>query len=399
MPIGRLSVNGPTSKVDTSAADVAAMIDRSLDDAVLFLDTNVFTTALDNQVWDSFLRRKILIAPMIWKELLDWMKTPYQNPNIRDRVIECVEAQVKKGQDPAMPQAQIHQVLSSAHPDIEVGFVNDTYTTHAYEYYLRLLQLRKVIGPVAAGVLERKLGRPPTSDEFLAEVQGRFGERGFLLAKKGREKLHSKNLFTDEQLVVMAFLTAIVRGTEVFIITRDGDVHEQHLKLACLMKEHYRSMLAAEQYFSSPESMAFRTVPVSSDGQHVPAFSGPSVLVHETTDVDFNVLPHDFHFVNIYCMLLGGGTDTIKLSFTGFCAETEMAKVLKVKAATKGLNTDRFEERNCVIHTTSLAKANHRVIITIGHETTIPCGAFGKFGFDDYINTLFCNERTTKLVW
>jgi hypothetical protein len=139
---------------------------------------------------------------------------------------------------------------------------------------------------------------------------------------------------TDEHLVVCAVLTAILEGSEVLIVTRDPDVLEQYVKVLSLMKEHYRAMLAADQYFSSPATMAFREVPVVNDGVHIPPFTEISVLEFETMDAEFNPLPPTFHFVNIYCVLLGGEPTSMKVTFCTFCAETEMARVLKVKAAT-----------------------------------------------------------------
>jgi len=137
-------------------------------------------------------------------------------------------------------------------PKIEVLFLSEDFTNHGYDYYLRLLALRKATGPLVTSVLSKRFGRIPTNDEFLAEVQSRLGRRGFLIAKKGLEAADSPNKLTDEHFVVMAILTAIMRGTEVLILTRDPDVLEQYVKLLCLMKEHYRAMLVAERYAASP---------------------------------------------------------------------------------------------------------------------------------------------------
>jgi hypothetical protein len=115
--------------------------------------------------------------------------------------------------------------------------------------------------------------------------------------------------------------------------------------------------------------MPFREVPVKNDGGHIPRFLGPTFLEFRTTDTDFNPLPRRVHFVNIYCVLLGGEALNLKVTFSAFCAETEMSKVLKIKAATNGLSTDRLDGRNCVIHTGPLLPHNHEVVVSIGHET------------------------------
>jgi hypothetical protein len=74
-----------------------------------------------------------------------------------------------------------------------------------------------------------------------------------------------------------------------------------------------------------------------------------------------------------------------------------MAQMLKMKQATGGLSTNKFEGRNCTIHTQPLTSENHKVIVSIGKETTIPWGGSVSFGWDDFINTLADNERATHL--
>jgi hypothetical protein len=93
---------------------------------------------------------------------------------------------------------------------VEVLFVNEDFKSHGYDYYFKLLALRKAWGPLATAALSKKLGRPPTDDEFLAEVQRNFGTRSFIIAKKGLEEANSATRLTDEQLFVMAVLTGIM---------------------------------------------------------------------------------------------------------------------------------------------------------------------------------------------
>lgn len=304
---------------------------------------------------------------------------------MRNDVVAAVQRQVARGGN----------TQQAGKEKIEVLFLDEQYISHGYDYYHDLLALRKAMGPIAAKVLQKRFQRAPTKDEFLAEVQGNFGERGFLLAKKGSDAASSPNRVIDEHLLVTAILTAILKGSEVIIVTRDTDVLEQYFKVLVLMKENYRAMLAAEQYAVSPASMNFREISVENDGLHVPAFSGNSILQLETTDSEFNPLPKSFHFVNVYCWLIGGDPSRLKATFANFCAETEMSEMLRIKAATGGQNTDKFGKRNCTIRTSLLAPDNHRVIVSIGRETALP-GPLARFSFDDFHNTLFCNEVRTR---
>lgn len=390
-PIGRLSFRGPSPKLDCTQAELARLLEASLPNAQFFVDTNIFTTSqLDEVVWNVLFKRQISIVPRAFKELLPWLKTPFCNKAVRDRVVAALNKQVGK----TVPDAG-----EVSCPNIRVLLDSDTadFAGYGWEYYLKLLSLRKFMGPIAHSVLTRKLGRTPDQIELNGEAQRHFGERGALIARKGLEAANSSNMLTDEHLVITAVFTAILRGSEVFIVTRDPDLLEQYYKLLCLMKEHYRAMIAAEIYAANPSAMIFRETPVEDDGAHIPLFSGTSFLRYETTDVDFNPLPRRFHFVNVHCMLLGGKSSDLKLTSCAFCAETEMAAMLKMKEKTGGLSTDKFSGQNCLIHTGPLLADRHSVTVSIGQERTLAIGAMGNIGVDDLNNTLFCNELSTSL--
>lgn len=389
-PIARLSFRGPGPKLDFTSADLThAIAVASLPDSILFLDTNVFTRELETEVWEALYTRRILITPRAWKELLPWLKSPFCNRSTRDRVIAAARNQVNRGKG-------ISEVTT---PNIEVLLGDESFNRQGYEYYMKLLALRKLTGPIVKSVLTKQLGRTPTDDQFFAEVHGKLAERGFRMAKKGLEVAASPNKLVDEEVVLSAVLTGIITGREVYILTRDADLLEQYFKLLTLMKEHYRAMLAADQYFVNHRSLPFQELPVENDRVHVPRFTGSSFLQCRTTDAEFNPLPQEFHFVNIHCLLLGGETSRLKLTFSTFCAETEMAKALQVKASTNGLTTDKFDGRNCTINTARFVPQNHEVIISIGKEMVMPVGKLGNIGISDFENTLFCNEVRTHISW
>jgi hypothetical protein len=77
-PIPRLAFHGPSPKLDCSIEKLTDAIKvAALPDAILFLDTNVFTKELDLSAWDALFSRRILITPRVWKELRPWLKTPF----------------------------------------------------------------------------------------------------------------------------------------------------------------------------------------------------------------------------------------------------------------------------------------------------------------------------------
>src|ERR1035437_5612650 len=105
-PIGRLCFEGPSPKLDWPIADLAhAIAVDSLQDAVFFLDTNVFTKELDLALWNAFCTRRIIIVPAIWEELKPWLKTPFCNQAIRDSVVSAVQGQVARAGKPQAPAA------------------------------------------------------------------------------------------------------------------------------------------------------------------------------------------------------------------------------------------------------------------------------------------------------
>lgn len=384
--IGRLTFKGPSAKLESNPAELVAMIEASLPDAQFFLDTNIFTTEhLDESVWGALSKRRITIVPAVFNELNPWLKTPFCNQVVRDRVLASLNRQSGKSvTDDSEESADIRVLLDE---DVE------DFASHGWEYYLTLLGLRKAMGPAAKSILAKQLGRAPTQDELNAEAHQHFGERGALLARKGLSVEDPSNALTDEKLILAAVFTAILRGTETFVVTRDPDLLEQYYKVLCLMKEHYRSMLVAEKYASDSYVMEFYEVPAEEDG----LFTGSSYLRYETTDVEFNPLGPHFHFVNIYCLLLGGDASDLKLTSCVFCAETEMSAALKMKAATGGLSTDKFDGRNCLIHTAALLPDRHRVVVSIGNERRVRFGPVRSLGLDDLTNVLTCNELSTSL--
>src|ERR1700683_4102612 len=124
-PLGRLHFHGPTPKFDCSAADLARLKGEfSLPDAILFLDTNVFTRELDMSVWEAFFKRRILVTPGIWKELLPWLKNPFHNKTIRDRFRAAVQIQIKAAKtskEGGCPQAPSPDAV----PNLSVLFADD----------------------------------------------------------------------------------------------------------------------------------------------------------------------------------------------------------------------------------------------------------------------------------
>jgi hypothetical protein len=98
----------------------------------------------------------------------------------------------------------------------------------------------------------------------------------------------------------------------------------------------------------------------------------------------------------IYCLLIGGAPDNMKATVSSFCAETEMADALRLKAVTNGLTTDKFGGRNCIILTKHLTPDKQNVTVLIGNERRARFGGFTP-GVDDVHNTLTTNEVSMRV--
>ncbi|HEV3387087.1 MAG TPA: hypothetical protein VG097_19870 [Gemmata sp.] len=409
LPFLRLYKTGPTEKVEMSGAELAASFGPSVkSNAIFFLDTSIFSTCTNKPLWNLFLSRQVLITPMVWTELLPWLKNPHKNQDIRKIVLDAVGNQLALINQLALasnraspPIVQINSVIPEHYRMsvcLDDSHMGKLCREHAYDYYFKLLSLRKIMGPVIAKALERQHNRPPTQDEFTAAVQSQFGERGLQFAQKGKKNIGSANLFSDEQTVVMAILTAILTGCEVYIVTMDTDLPEQFAKLFLLIKEHYRAMLAAELFATQPDKMPLKETSVDNTSPMLNAWVMSSILQLRLPETEFDVLPSTYRSTVVHCILLSSDFEkTPKMSYSCFTIEEDTSRVLRIKAATNGLSTNQFGDRNCTIRTQRLTPDQHEVIVSIGREKTFHFEGWGSFGADDFHNVMTSCEEITRL--
>lgn len=219
----------------------------------------------------------------------------------------------------------------------------------AYLHYMTLLHHRKCAMDFAEATVSAKLQRPLTAGDesaVRAWIQSNLGERGYLLAKKGREDVGPDNKInnTDEELVVVALMLALKTGRETFILTRDEDIFDQFYKMHYLLDGHYRSYLIANEYASNPAQ--FRKVPLPTTTLSREFFvDGTAEFAIRDKDLPTKVLPATYMPVNIHCHFVG----TLHTWMT-FRAEREMLAVLLTKGFTNGLNTRRLGRRNCHLY-------------------------------------------------
>ncbi|MBO0700328.1 MAG: hypothetical protein J2P46_18155, partial [Zavarzinella sp.] len=233
------------------------------------------------------------------------------------------------------------------------------YWAHGYDYYLPLLLLRKLKGFRFAAEFEAEHGRSPMKEEFHRGYKALgpgFNDRAVRLGWKGYTDYEKPNYPADEQLVTMAVLHGLMTGRETTVLTRDHDLMEQFYKLVFLIDTHYRGMLFADLYTAAPgafDARGKRDVCEDHPDFFDDGFVGDDdMFVRPGLPADTlwdNLLPAESPWVNVGCMWFGDGTDECQIARLTFCADVGMARVLRVKAATGGLNTDRLDGRNCHI--------------------------------------------------
>src|SRR5262249_45371701 len=151
-------------------------------------------------------------------------------------------------------------------------------------------------------------------------------------AINGWQDYGNRNYLTDEEIVLMAVLTAIETGRDTVILTWDPHLLEQFVKLMSLLASDYRGYCFGEFAANREHSIPWIDSPlesdqlVGSDGEAVAKLSR-FVVCEDRTGEEF--LPEPFHQVKCYCYLLGNHCDDLKVTPLAFAAESEMAGVLR----------------------------------------------------------------------
>jgi hypothetical protein len=321
------------------------------EDVQFVCDTSVVHDQVDPKFFSALLNRpaKTMLTPRVAMELEPWLARRRQHA--------------------------IAKAMDSGHEAIAPLGVEEwgDAQRNAYVHYVNLLSYRKKLYSLVEYQFERDHGRPPgpqDEDEVRAKLQRDYGDRAYLLAKKGRAGSgKTPTYYTDEEVVYAAVASALRSGRETVILTRDEDLLDQFYRLMYLIDSHYRSMLIADVYLENLGSL--RTHPMPSGRDFSDVFSGRNdVLVERSMDLPNDVLPKTFAPVPIHCWLIG----PLFTSMT-FVAETQMLRLLEVKGRTGGLNTDRLGNRNCHLLVPSLTipqRYGHVFAIAQDQTWTLP---------------------------
>lgn len=285
-------------------------------DLAVFCDNSAFDDTAPVELWDVLLQEpeRLVLTPRVMAELKPWLASHLDHPIVK--ALRTHHAGITQRLEP-----------KPGDPGRKV-----------FDYYMALLSARRNAIQVARSVFKRRHGRDPDLGEerrLADDIQKHVGQRQRLLATK------APGNFTDEALVYLAVEHALTTGKQTLIFTRDADVEEQFLKMTWLVNTHYRGMLLADYYIEHLGALRTYEFPAAllldPNGPFEPR---DALIIERDPDLNF-VLPKLPHFVAISCINAGVHTSAI-----GFGAETEMARLLRVKDDTGGLNTDRLGGRN-----------------------------------------------------
>jgi hypothetical protein len=368
----RLSFGDAEARMDAPTWDFADRIKYALPaNAIFFPDTNFFTRPMGRLVWDALFEKRVAITPMIRQEIQPWIDRPNYNQAARDIIVSSIDSQNDW-------QKQLASFDPRSSPSERVIFpaLNADFFDHGYQHYFNLLALRRLIGLELA----EELGLPPTLDAMTAELKRRFGDRGYLVSREAFTKGTKPNFLADEQMIVMAALTAICSGNETIILTWDTAIQEQFRKLWHLISGDYVAFCAGVATSNSMDISQVKEIPYG-NGQENPIIPNRAKAFKLPAD-GFNesILPPDPSPVLNICLTIGGELRSggeikyLRVTPDAFCGENYIAPFLRQKVANGGKNSDRFAECDCFVSDGgSMPDGPPAVMVSIFERKMIEC--------------------------
>jgi len=351
-----------------------------------FLDTCFITShEIPQKFWENLVDKEVCITKGVWDELQPWLENPFCNRWFRDYLAD----------------AWAREQAGTGHPRVHFTKTEDLPTGmhDVARYYMRLLWMRKywIVEQVDAFI--EKNGRRPEPDELQKLGQTYSGARGWKLAQKAEQnRVQLAKYPADEELVVTAALHSILFARPSYVLTRDNDVIEQWWKGLYLIDTHYHAMRMAERLHDNPSE--FNRQPLKSN-EHTLFVEDGNEMIEPLQDLaGFRNPERDA--VQCSCGIYSTAMSPLTYSERTFGVGADMRRILKMKAKTRGRNTDLFGEKNFHIEldprkimygASGPALVNDRPITVEGSdEFPISCNdselaIFTEEGFDQEIYT------------
>jgi hypothetical protein len=245
---------------------------------------------------------------------------------------------------------------------------------------------------------ERKNGRPPTpaDTETVRGIAHRsFGERGYQFVKNKKGGASEwRGPTADEAIVVGAAGLALIEQRQTLILTRDRHLHDQLFKLDWLMQTHYRGMLMVDAHLSNLKRFARAEWP-EDEAVLNEVFAARGTLLRRTEDDIESLLPDQLVLWPVTCFFISEAT----LSAVSVRLEGGMARLLRAKGETGGLNTNRLDGLNCHIWLAPIPRSERlRDCAVIGQEReTLDMGDDLAASAVDFWQTLLSVEQIKSL--
>jgi hypothetical protein len=368
----RLAFGALTPKEDRSIPELFSLINRGpLNSKWIFPDAGFITSPMHPRFWTLGRERRIGFSEMTIAELSGWFSFPMHNDYLHmwlpRAVTRCQAEPISEGG--CYRVASVLGTVGSALAPFSIAIADkSSFKQFGYDYYVKLLSLRKKLGVVVARELRTSLGRDPTDEQLKQHLHNKYHPRIATIAFKGWKDQLKRNYLADEELVVTAALTAILSGTETLILTWDTDVFDQFAKLMELLAQDYICFRFSECHFHNPEGYPLFPLDISADSSDDFPFVGNSIKHAVFAYQDGEGLPpYAFTPVHAYCVLLGNHHLAPKISTAAFCLEAEMADLLRIKGATDGKNTARFPGQN-IIAGSATGNRGFGTLMVLGEE-------------------------------
>jgi hypothetical protein len=160
---------------------------------LFFLDTNFFTKAIDDVVWEALLKRDIVITPLVRQELQPWLDRPDCNTMMRD---------------------EVRLAVNRGHRRVHMDYVDEALLRHGFMYYLNLLRLRKIYGFGLAQDFKRRHGRKPSKGELYGMAAPSVKDRGKLIRGRVRRSAASPTPGPTRNLLLSPLSLPLFRATK-----------------------------------------------------------------------------------------------------------------------------------------------------------------------------------------
>lgn len=370
-PIGRLQYVWQKFPFD---AAVVAQAMRFKTDGLFFCDSTLFLAPTSPSIWAAMTdKNEIALIPRIIGEISRWLNdAPATNPEAHARIKARLRGDTKSGVQLIVEPIQ-------------------EWISRGVWYYADLLGVRKLMWHIAEDDLGKRLNRVPTGQEISNHIQRVGTSRAQLLAKQGRDPRVPDNLHNDEWLVATALGYAIATGIEVTLVTGDEAVLDQFAKATLMLTRHYEAMHFSNRFVQSPRSFVVKTI---SNPDKELFQNGEIDLVKNPYSSPREVLPTDYHPVQVHCMLLQS-----TVTRCTFQAEQEMAEVLQIRHETNGLCTNQLAGRNLHIDSPCVVRAEYADMAVVATDVTIDAGGAIPISFTDIEHSLRNDEEVVDARW